>query len=53
MARAVAKIAYANPGIVINVAMSQIESYENLIEVVVECARYFTYLGWSITEYRL
>ncbi|PYH99012.1 hypothetical protein BO71DRAFT_415916 [Aspergillus ellipticus CBS 707.79] len=45
MARALAKIAYANPGIVITVAINQIESYENLIEVVVECARYFTYLG--------
>ncbi|CAI7664733.1 unnamed protein product [Penicillium viridicatum] len=53
MARALAKIAYANPGIVINVAMSQIESYENLIEVVVECARYFTYLGYDILSWSL
>ncbi|KAL2854631.1 transcription factor/nuclear export subunit protein 2-domain-containing protein [Aspergillus pseudodeflectus] len=53
MARALAKIAYANPGIVINVAISQIESYENLIEVVVECARYFTYLGYDITTWAL
>ncbi|OOF92138.1 hypothetical protein ASPCADRAFT_56041 [Aspergillus carbonarius ITEM 5010] len=48
MARALAKIAYANPGVVITVAINQIESYENLIEVVVECARYFTYLGYDI-----
>lgn len=53
MARALAKIAYANPGIVINVAMSQIESYENLIEVVVECARYFTNLGYDILTWSL
>ena len=53
MARALAKIAYANPGIVINVAMGQIESYENLIEVVVECARYFTYLGYDIMSWSL
>lgn len=53
MARALAKIAYANPGIVINVAVSQIESYENLIEVVVECARYFTYLGYDILTWSL
>ncbi|KAL4870581.1 hypothetical protein BDV12DRAFT_195304 [Aspergillus spectabilis] len=53
MARALAKIAYANPGIVINVAISQIESYENLIEVVVECARYFTYLGYDILTWAL
>ncbi|KAJ5562799.1 Semialdehyde dehydrogenase NAD-binding [Penicillium sp. DV-2018c] len=53
MARALAKIAYANPGIVINVAISQIESYENLIEVVVECARYFTYLAYDILSWAL
>lgn len=53
MARSLAKIAYANPGIVINVAISQIESYENLIEVVVECARYFTYLGYDILTWAL
>lgn len=53
MARALAKIAFANPGIVINVAISQIESYENLIEVVVECARYFTYLGYDILTWAL
>lgn len=53
MARALAKIAFANPGIVINVAISQIESYENLIEVVVECARYFTYLGYDILTWSL
>jgi THO complex subunit 2 len=53
MARALAKIAYANPGIVINVAISQIESYENLIEVVVECARYFTNLGYDILTWSL
>ncbi|KAL4909391.1 hypothetical protein BDW74DRAFT_146483 [Aspergillus multicolor] len=53
MARALAKIAYANPGIVINVAVGQIESYENLIEVVVECARYFTDLGYDILTWAL
>ncbi|KAJ5908390.1 hypothetical protein N7495_001072 [Penicillium taxi] len=53
MARLLAKIAYANPGIVINVAISQIESYENLIECVVECARYFTNLGYDITTWAL
>ncbi|CAI7576831.1 unnamed protein product, partial [Penicillium pancosmium] len=53
MARALAKIAYANPGVVINVAVSQIESYENLIEVVVECARYFTDLAYDILTWSL
>jgi THO complex subunit 2 len=53
MARSLAKVAYANPGIVIHVAISQIESYENLIEVVVECARYFTDLGYDILTWLL
>ncbi|KAI5283533.1 THO complex subunit 2, partial [Ascosphaera aggregata] len=53
MARTLAKIAFANPGIVINVAITQIEAYENLIEVVVECARYFTYLGYDILTWSL
>ena len=53
MARALAKIAYANPGVVIITAINQIESYENLIEVVVECARYFTYLGYDILSWAL
>jgi THO complex subunit 2 len=53
MARALANIAYANPGIVINVEISQIESYDNLIEVVVECCRYFTDLGYDILTWAL
>ncbi|KAH8702482.1 putative THO complex component [Talaromyces proteolyticus] len=53
MARALAEIAYANPGIVINVEITQIESYDNLIEVVVECARYFTDLGYDILIWAL
>ncbi|EEH46561.1 uncharacterized protein PADG_02659 [Paracoccidioides brasiliensis Pb18] len=53
MARNLAKIAFANPGIVISVAINQIEAYENLIEVVVECARYFTYLGYDILTWSL
>lgn len=48
MARALAKTAYANPGIVFKVALEQIESYSNLTEVVVECARYFTDLGYDV-----
>ncbi|CRG87123.1 THO complex subunit 2 [Talaromyces islandicus] len=53
MARALAEIAYANPGIVVNVEITQIESYDNLIEVVVECARYFTDLGYDILVWAL
>lgn len=53
MARTLAKIAYANPGVVIMTAVSQIEAYENLIEVVVECARYFTDLGYDVLTWAL
>ena len=53
MARALAKVAYASPGIVFNVAIGQIESYDNLVEVVVECARYFTYLGYDVLTWSL
>ena len=53
MARALAKIAYANPGIVFTVAIAQLESYDNIIDVVVECARYFTYLAYDVLTWSL
>ena len=53
MARALAKVAYASPGIVFQVAIAQIESYDNLVETVVECARYFTYLGYDVLTWSL
>ncbi|KAI9807802.1 MAG: hypothetical protein M1825_005107 [Sarcosagium campestre] len=53
MARALAKVAYASPGVVFDVAIGQIESYDNLVEVVVECARYFTYLGYDVLTWAL
>lgn len=48
MARALAKAATSSPGIVFRIAIAQMESYSNLVEVVVECARYFTSLGFDI-----
>ena len=53
MARALAKVAYASPGVVFAVAIAQIESYDNLVETVVECARYFTYLGYDVLTWSL
>lgn len=53
MARALAKIAYSNPHIVINTAISQIEVYDNLAEVFVEGARYFTDLGYDVLTWSL
>ncbi|KAG7287115.1 hypothetical protein NEMBOFW57_006620 [Staphylotrichum longicolle] len=48
MAKSLAKIAYPSPGIVCRVALQQIESYSNLIEAFVECAKYFTDLGYDV-----
>ena len=53
MARALAKVAYANPGIVFSVAIAQLESYENIVDAVVECARYFTYLAYDVLTWSL
>ena len=53
MARSLAKTAYASPGIVFTVALSQIEAYTNLTEVVVECAKYFTDLGYDVLVWSL
>ncbi|PBP16416.1 THO complex subunit 2 [Diplocarpon rosae] len=53
MARALAKIAYASPGIVFNIALAQIEAYSNLTEVVVECAKQFTPLGYDVLVWSL
>ena len=53
MARSLAKTAYASPGVVFSVALSQIEAYTNLTEVVVECAKYFSDLGYDILVWSL
>ncbi|KAK1836366.1 THO complex subunit 2 [Podospora conica] len=48
MARALAIVAYPSPGILCKVALHQIESYTNLIDAFVECAGYFTDLGYDV-----
>ena len=53
MARALARAAYSSPGIVFQVAIAQIESYDNLVETVVECARYFTYLSYDVLTWSI
>jgi THO complex subunit 2 len=53
MARALAKVAYSSPGIVFSATLNQIESYDNLIDVVVECARYFTSLGYDVLTWSI
>lgn len=53
MARTLAKTAYSCPGVVFRIALSQIEAYTNLTEVVVECAKNFTDLGYDVLVWSL
>ena len=53
MARALSKTAYSSPGIVFSVAIAQLESYENIVDTVVECARYFTDLAYDVLVWSL
>ncbi|CZR64071.1 related to regulatory protein RLR1 [Phialocephala subalpina] len=53
MAKTLSKITFSSPGVVFEIALSQIESYTNLTEVVVECAKYFTDLGFDVLVWSL
>ena len=53
MAKKLAKTSYPSPGVVFKVALDQIESYANLIEAFVECARYFTDLAYDVLVWSL
>lgn len=53
MARALAKVATGAPGTVFSAALSQIEAYDNLVDVVVDAARYFTILGYDVLTYSM
>lgn len=53
MARTLAKASFSSPGVVFEVALGQIEAYNNLIEVVVECAKYFSDLGFDVLVWAL
>ncbi|WQF83608.1 Putative THO complex, subunitTHOC2, THO complex subunit 2 domain-containing protein [Colletotrichum destructivum] len=53
MAKSLAKTSYSSPGIVFKEALGQIESYANLIEAFVECAKYFTDLAYDVLVWSL
>lgn len=53
MGRALARVSYPSPGVVFSVAISQLESYENIVDTFVECARYFTYLAYDVLTWSL
>jgi THO complex subunit 2 len=53
MMRKLAKVSYTNPITTFNVFISQVESYDNLTDLVVEAARYFTDMGWDALPYAI
>lgn len=53
MARRLAKTSYSSPGIVFRVAFEQLEVYSNLIDAIVECAKYFTELSYDVLVWSL
>ena len=53
MARALSKIATPSPGIVFMTAINQIEAYANLSSIFVDCARYFSDLGYDVLTWSL
>ena len=53
MAKSLAKTSYSSPGVVFKVALDQIESYANLIDAFVECAKYFTDLSYDVLIWSL
>ncbi|KAF2463724.1 uncharacterized protein BDR25DRAFT_106691 [Lindgomyces ingoldianus] len=55
MGKVLAKVAHACPGIVFDKAAERFENYGNFVDVLVECCRFLTYLGydcltWSLTN---
>lgn len=53
MARDMAKISCACPGIVFIAVLTHIEAYSNLADVIVECVRYFTELSHDVLIWSL
>ncbi|KAG5519102.1 hypothetical protein PMAC_002189 [Pneumocystis sp. 'macacae'] len=51
--RILAKVSHANPCIIFSVALNQIESYDNLVDVVVDAARYITIFGYDVLTFIL
>ena len=51
--RSLAKIAHTNPCVLFEIALKQVQSYDNLIGPVVESARYLTPFGYDVLAYSL
>ena len=53
MARPLAKVVMGNPATVFAVILNQIEAYDNLVDCVVDAARYFTVMGYDVLVYTI
>jgi THO complex subunit 2 len=51
MGRQVSKVTHSNPLVVFSTILSQVESYDNLIEMMVEAVRFVTPLGLDVLGY--
>ncbi|CAN6621826.1 THO complex subunit 2 [Trichomonascus vanleenenianus] len=51
MMRKLAKVSFSNPIPTFTALISQVESYDNLSELIVDAARYFTDLGWDVLPF--
>ncbi|ORY77024.1 transcription factor/nuclear export subunit protein 2-domain-containing protein [Protomyces lactucae-debilis] len=51
--RLLSKSSHSNPCVVLSIALNQIESYDNLVEVVIEASRYFTFMTFDVLAYIL
>ncbi|KAI1674637.1 THO complex protein [Pyrenophora tritici-repentis] len=51
--RKIAKISHASPGIVFERTVKQLVNYPNMINVLVECSRYLTLLGYDVLTWTL
>ena len=52
-ARALAKVAYSSPGVVMLDMIQLLETYSNMIPALVECTRYFSKLGYDVLTWGL
>lgn len=52
-ARALAKVSFASPGIVVETFINQLESYSNMIPGLVESVRYFSLLAYDVLTWCL
>jgi THO complex subunit 2 len=53
MSRSLAKVSYPSPGLALAYGIKSIEAYNNLIDVLIECMRHFTYIGFDVLVWQL